>query len=497
VDAKDVKEFGAEHLCKQVLYKLDLQQHLSSLGIDNNTITQSLIAIIAKAIYSSSEYKTAQILDMNSSLKELFNYNKNLSHKELYKAADILYTHKKSIDQYLYNRISNIFDIKDKLVIFDISNTYFETNKSQSKLAKYGRSKEKRNDAPLVVFTGVINSQGFIRHSRIYQGNKPDSKTIDDMLADLSLHSPGQTEQIVVIDAGIATDENLKKIEEKGLQYVCVSRNRIKDYPVDQSTDKEIYLTDRKKNKVFLKIFHPQDYNDTWMYVQSDLKSKKENSIEAKLKQRYEEELQSIESALHKKHGTKSIDKVWQRIGRAKEKYNKISSRYKIQVKEQNGKAVQMSWSYNKNKINEDKTKGIYFIRTNIKDTNEKKLWEIYNTIREVEATFRSLKTDLKLRPVHHQNDQRIEAHLYLTMLAYQLVNTIRYMLKQNNIHYDWNNIKRIMSTQKLQTISLVTDTKQIQIRKPSVPINEVKQIYKATKCKDTQKIVKKYVVYH
>ena len=121
----------------------------------------------------------------------------------------------------------------------------------------------------------------------------------------------------------------------------------------------------------------------------------------------------------------------------------------------------------------------------------------MYNTIREVESTFRCLKSDLQIRPVHHQNDERIEAHIYLTILAYQLVNTIRYMLKEQGLHYDWKNIVRIMNTQTIQTIILPTDKKTIHLRKPSKPIQEVQEIYTATKCEDTQKPIKKYVVYH
>jgi transposase len=113
------------------------------------------------------------------------------------------------------------------------------------------------------------------------------------------------------------------------------------------------------------------------------------------------------------------------------------------------------------------------------------------------ESTFRSLKSDLNIRPVYHQNDERIDAHLYLTMLAYQLVNTIRYMLKQSDINHDWKNIVRIMSTQKIQNIKVPTDKKTIYIRKPSKPIEQVQQIYKATNSNETQKTQRKYVVYH
>jgi transposase len=97
-----------------------------------------------------------------------------------------------------------------------------------------------------------------------------------------------------------------------------------------------------------------------------------------------------------------------------------------------------MKWEFVENKIKQDKSRGVYFIRTNHDTTSESKLWDVYNTIREVEATFRGLKTDLNIRPVHHQNDDRIDAHMYLTILAYQLVNTIRHMLKNNGINHGW-----------------------------------------------------------
>ncbi len=497
LEIENVKEFGAEHLCRQMLGKLGLDAHLISLGMSDAQTKKALISIAGKAIYSSSENKTSQILETNSELPSLYNYDKKITHKQLYSIADMLYKHKASIDKYLYNRITDMFDIKDKLVIFDISNTYFETRKPESKIAKYGRSKEKRSDCPLVVFTGVINSQGFIRHSRIYEGNKSDMMTISDMIKDLEEHSSPDTEHTVVIDAGIATDGNLEELDKKGHKYVCVSKKRIKDYPVDTSKPKIIRLTDRGENEVELSIFKPKGYNDTWMYVESEAKRKKENSMNLKLRQGFEEDLNSIKASFSKKGGTKLINKVWERIGRAKEKHNRVSARYKLKITEKEGKATDLTWTITENKIKDDKSKGVYFIRTNYEKTGEGTLWDIYNTIREVESTFRSLKSDLNLRPVHHQNDERIEAHLYLTMLAYQIVNTIRYMLKQKGINYDWKNIVRIMSTQKMQTIKLPTDKKVIHLRKPSVPIKEVRQIYDATNCEHSQQAIKKYVVYH
>ena len=497
MQVNEVRLYGAENLCKQVLSKLQLKECLMGLGMSSEQATKAMICVVSRAIYSSSEHKTAQILDMNSELGAIYNYNDIITHKQLYSVSDSLLGHKKDIDEFLYNRITDMFDLEDKLVIFDISNTYFETSKRTSKLAKHGRSKEKRNDCPVVVFTGVVNSQGFIRHSRIYEGNKADTATLSDMLSDLKQHASTSAKQTVVMDAGIATEENLKLVQEAGLKYVCVSRKRLKEYPAAEQENKTVQLTDRNKNKVELAVFNPVGYDDTWMYVQSDAKREKETSMDTKLKARFEEDLTTIKNALNTKGGTKKSQKVWERIGRAKEKHNRVSGRFELKLSEKDGKVITMEWKENPRQEQKDKSEGVYFIRTNYDNPNENELWSIYNTIREVESTFRCLKSDLHIRPVYHQKDERIEAHIYLTILAYQLVNTIRHMLKEKGINYDWKNIIRIMATQTIQTIELPMKKKAVHIRKPSKPINEVMEIYRAAKCTDIQKQTKKYVVYH
>jgi hypothetical protein len=492
----DVKSFGPEHLCRQVLDKLQLKECFTSLGMTHQEADKALIAIAARAIFCESEHKTAQILNMNSELAACYGQNSNVNHKQLYQVADQIYEHKEKIDQYLYQRVTDMFDINDKLVIFDISNTYFETNKANSKLAKHGRSKEKRNDCPLVVFTGVINAQGFIRHSRIYEGNLSDTRTIEEMIADLALHGGSAKKQTIVIDAGIATEDNLQMIKEKGYDYVCVSRKRIKDYPLDEDK-KVVKLTARGKQRVELSIFQPEGHTDTWMYVQSQTKRNKEQSMSRKLSARFLEDLQNIRDGFNRKGGTKKVEKVWERIGRIKQKHNRVSGRYEITLNQKDGQVIDMQWKIKPDPVKDEKENGVYFIRTSHEKTSEEELWNIYNLIREVESTFRCLKSDLQMRPVHHQNDKRIESHLYLTILAYQLVNTIRHMLGNHNIRYDWRNILRIMSTQTIQTIQMPTDKKNIHLRKPAKPIKEVQEIYRATGCIDTQKPVKKYVVYH
>ncbi len=189
-------------------------------------------------------------------------------------------------------------------------------------------------------------------------------------------------------------------------------------------------------------------------------------------------------------------EKVWERIGRLKEKHRLVSGNYTLEAQTSGGSVTQVTWE-KKEQTDKGQDYGVYFIRTNYKEPQEARLWHIYNTIREVEATFRWRKSDLQIRPVHHQKDERVESHIYLTILAYQLVNTVRYMLKKKGINHDWQNIVRIMNTQTIQSLILPTKTKTINLTKPSRPIKEALEIYQATKTKSMMPAKKKYVVYH
>ncbi len=143
-----------------------------------------------------------------------------------------------------------------------------------------------------------------------------------------------------------------------------------------------------------------------------------------------------------------------------------------------------MSWSI-KEDVEINARSGIYFLRTSLTGDTEEMIWQFYNTIREIEATFRILKTDLDLRPIYHKKDESTMAHLHLGLLAYWVVNTVRHQLKKENIHSQWSEIVRIMNTQKAVTTVAQNDKDQvILIRRCSDPNQKVQQIYDALKYK-------------
>jgi hypothetical protein len=417
----------------------------------------------------------------NSAVFELTGYPKDkITKDKLYKISHGLYSVKDGLESYLSKRTNELFDIEDKIIIYDLTNTYFEGRMKNSKLAKYGRSKEKRKDARLIVLAIVINPEGFLKYSNIFEGNMADNKTLETIVDALSSETSfTDRKPMVVIDAGIATDENLKMLKRKGYGYMCVSRSNLKEYYADTSCT-PIEIKDKRDQPIeLMKVRTDKEDGDNYLWVKSKAKALKENSMNGLLSQRFEEGIQGINEGINKRWGTKKLDKVHQRVGRLKQKYPSVHKYYDITVADDgNGAATSISCTHKKGE-DPDKKAGIYFLRTTLDETNEKTLWDIYNVIREVEYTIRVLKTDLDLRPIYHKTDEAAMAHLHLGILAYWLVATIRYQLKQKGYKHGWGEIVRIMNTQKCVTTSVKDiEEKTISIRQCTEPTGKTKQIY-------------------
>jgi hypothetical protein len=481
MEHEDVRELGAEWLCKQTVEKLEISGYLSQQGWEEKEIQTGLSHLIARAIYPVSEHKTAQWMQENSSVLELHNLETSkINRHHLYKASKMFYTLKDGIEQYLSKRTNELFDFEDKIILYDLTNTYFEGRKVGSDIAKYGRSKEKRSDAKIVALALVTNSEGFVKYSKIYRGNISDSTTLKQTVEDLSANtSTTGRKPLVVIDAGISTEDNLKMLKTEGYDYLCVTRSKLKDYELNTAEQDAIKLHDKKGNEIEVCQVEKPESSDKYLYVKSAQKALKEVSMDDHFSQRFEEELNNAHASLHKPGGTKKIEKVWRRIGRIQERYPPANKHYEIKVTEQDGKATSITFS--KKQLQPKKNHGVYFLRTSVEGLEEKKFWKIYNTLTEIEATFRVLKTDLKIRPIHHKEDINSEAHIFLGILAYTLVNTIRYQLKQKGIKHDWSNIARIMNTQKILTTTMNTNKNdKLVIRSCSKPSVACDEIYKA-----------------
>ncbi|TAG85006.1 MAG: IS1634 family transposase [Bacteroidetes bacterium] len=266
IEHKQVHELGTEWLSLQALEELEFSNFLKSLGWDDLQIKLTLTQIVSRAVYPASELKTSKWMVENSAICDLTLYPKEkITKDKLYKNALELYKIKDKLERHLSTKTNELFDLQDKIILYDLTNTYFEGRKVNSKLAQYGRSKEKRNDAKIIVLALVINQEGFLKYSNVFEGNTTDCKALPDMVEKLRLNSNESTQKaVVVMDAGIATEENLKILEEKGYYYLCVSRSKLKDYTVEAGAIEHQIKTQSKQILTLVKV---QNSANTDFYV--------------------------------------------------------------------------------------------------------------------------------------------------------------------------------------------------------------------------------------
>jgi transposase len=506
IENKDVRELGGEWLCLQTLYRLQIDRYLESRGWSDAERDLALAHIVCRTVYPASELKTLHYIQENSAICELLGLDvQEITKDRLYGISHRLHGEKEGLENHLSRKTNELFDLEDRIILYDLTNTYFEGEKRRSTLARYGRSKEKRSDCPLVVLALVVNVEGFIKYSTIFEGNMADCNTMSYMIDKLSLATTAtpqtreKKKRIIVIDAGIATKENLGMIIGKGYDYVCVSRSSMKEYSVVEGSS-PLVVYDHRKRPIELAQVETKETTDNEYYlrVTSPSKALKESSMYRQFCARYEEGLTLIQKGITTKGGVKKFDRVHQRIGRLAQKYPSAHHCYDIHI-EKNEKDICTSMSWEKKSqaiLDKENRYGVYFLRTSLKGADEKLVWTVYNCIREIEASIRTLKSDLDLRPIFHKTDDATKAHIHLGLMAYWVVNTIRHQLKVNGITSGWKELVRVMSTQKCVTTNMTNDKGQrLSVRCCSKPEAKVTLIYDAMKLKHAPFVRKKSVV--
>jgi transposase len=495
----DVREVGAEWICYNTWQELNIDSVLEANGFTEQEIKFAQTQVITRAVYPASELASARWITENSAITELTGFDIEKVNKDrLYRSALKLSNIQQELQSHLSIKTNELFDIEDKIVLYDLTNTYFEGEKKNSKLAQYGRSKEKRSDAKLIVLALVVNIFGFIKHSSIHEGNLSDGQSLLKIIADLD-NATKEKKPLVVLDAGIANQDNLKLLMSKGYNYLCVSRSKPKEIIYDTQRLSTLYTT-RGKAELTLKTVASSTLDDYLLEVCSNQKKHTETSMYKQFEDRYVQELEKIKSSLSKKGGVKKTEKVYERIGRAKQKYPSVHKLFDLIIveDEQTQLVTSLTWTRNElANISQEKKMGKYYLRTNLPFTEETIVWEAYNTIREIESTFKTLKTDLDLRPIYHKNDESTIAHLNLGLLAYWLVNTVRQKLKKQGVSHNWKEIVRIANTQKVITTTGTNASENtLQVRKCSEPGAKLKELQSLLKIKPRPFVKIKSVVH-
>ena len=484
----DAREAGAENVCLQAIRELQLDTFLRREGWSERKINSTLASLIIRTVYSPSEWAALRILDENSAAMELLTgqFGDCPTQREVYAAAPSLYALKDKLERHLCSRTDSLFNLTNRVMLFDLTNFYFEGSKPGSKKAKFGRSKEKRSDCRLLVLALAINNEGFIRYSSILAGNTADPDSLPAMVEGIISKNPVSTNPnqkvMVVIDAGIATEANLGLLKERGYNYLCVSRTKLKNYTLKEEGRSVTVLDSRKRPITIAQVEH-REGGDFYLRITSPAKAMTEHSINQQWRERFELELTKARNALTAKGGTKRYDKVVERVGRALGKYPSVSKYYQIDYIRSDKNPEQMSdiqWQIKISQEEAEQRFGTYFLRTNVATLDERTTWEYYNLIREIETSNRQLKTDLELRPIYHQTDDNSDAHLFFGLLSYWIVNTVRHKLKLQGITHYWTELKRILSTQKAITTKAENALgEQIELRICSDPTDAASELYR------------------
>ena len=472
---------GGEWLVKQAFNKLGLPSILESIGLDDKQIGIALALLTAKLIHPSSELETERWLNENSGALELYDNIETVSRYKLYQVTSKMFKTRHQIDNSLYSKVKNLFSDRNKIVIYDLTNMYFEGQMHGSQKAEFGRSKQKRNDRRLIGLALSIDSLGFVRHSQFYTGNISEPETFCDLIESVSkqLGADGK-KPLVVMDAGISTEANLDilRSDKYNYDYVCVSRTVPKEY--NKLSNNAETITDNRGHKIELTKVAVEGKDDYFLHVKSDQKKIKEESMDQKMTMKLEAQLMDIKQKLTKKRTLKKINKVHEKVGAIKSKLSRIGWLYNISYVEdaEKGIVTDITWERIKER---ERPKGEYFLRYTKHAITEGKIWDAYNLTRDVEAVFRCLKTDLDIRPVYHQKDEYIEPHIWLGILAYQVVNYIRKNLKQQDIHYSWSTIVEKMQSMQSSLVTVNNENNEkIYIKLCTRPSKDQQAIFDA-----------------
>ncbi|MCP3868997.1 MAG: IS1634 family transposase [Gammaproteobacteria bacterium] len=470
------RRVGIEQLAWHAMTQLGLPDKLVELGFNRHQLAAAIGSIVARLAFPASELASHAWLQQRSGLGELLGYDfESMGLDRLYQAPDQLWKHKAALEQHLFGSECELFACAETITLYDLTNTFFEGDVKGAPKAQRGHSKEKRSDRPLITLGLVLDGSGFPRTSEFFPGNVSEPATLEAMLR--RLHS--QKGSTVVMDAGLASEDNITWLVAQGYRYLVVSRQRKREFDAAQA----VTVKETGAQRIQIQRVINSTSGEIELYCHSQAREQKEQAIQDRFQERFEAALQSLHEGLAKKGTTKRYDKILERIGRLKEKYRRAAQHYTIRVEQDpaSAKATAIHWERQAKANSQATHPGVYCLRTNLADWDEATLWQTYTMLTDLEAVFRCLKSELGLRPNYHQKPERIESHLFITLLAYHVVHTLRTQLKSRGIHDSWQTLRHTMENQQRITVRLKReDGKTLHVRKATRAEPHQKVIYDA-----------------
>ena len=497
--------------------QLGLPALLESLGFNRAQEQAAAASVINRLIDPGSELALVDWLP-DSSLPELMGMEMGPAAKDrFYRISDRLFEHRQAMEEHLRDRQAQLFETDRTLLLYDLTNSYFEGEALGNPKAKRGKSKEKRNDCPQVVLGMVFDRRGFELAHRVFEGNQNDGKSLMHMIKAMDQLVPStlrpSQRSLVLLDGGIATKANLALLRKEHYHYlVNDSRRGRASYRSEFLQEEQFTRVGQRQNKSEVKVRKmadplwvasppkgaPQageptggaavlpaaqeeplaDVPDTLVLCWSQGREEKETAIRSHAEEKYLQALEQLSQRVTEgklKEGQK-IDRA---IGRLQQKHPRVQRFYQVEwVEKSPGKELRWTRQEQKRQADEDLL-GCYVLRTDQGSASAEEIWNLYMTLSKAEEGFRSLKGDLGLRPNYHQTERRVEGHIWITILAYHLLCWIQETLREGGDTRRWATIRRVLQTHCYTTIVVPTKGgKTYRLRKAGQPEELQKAIY-------------------
>ncbi|MBZ5523976.1 MAG: IS1634 family transposase [Acidobacteriia bacterium] len=344
----------------------------------------------------------------------------------LYRCLDRILPHKTKLEQHLKQRYGELFGAEFDVLLYDLTSTYVEGAAEQNPMMRRGYSRDHRPDCEQLVIALIVNREGFPFSYETFDGNRADVTTMETILRMVE-RKYGKARRIWVMDRGIVSEANLEAIRKRGGYYlVGTPRKQMKQFEAELLQDNWTQVRPQVEVK---QITIPQG-NETYILCRTAGRKEKEKAIRNRFSARMEEALKSLQKTIAAGR-LKDRNKMERRLGKIQARHAQVNDLFEITVRD-TSEGVRLEWEIKKERQAwRELREGAYMLRTNLQADSTEQLWSDYMQLTEAEASFRAFKSELHIRPLFHQKEPRVKAHVLVAFLGYALWVTLKHLLQR------------------------------------------------------------------